>query len=172
MGTQKLSPCDYIPPVSGHTPWQQVTVPRAAFGPGYSHPGPITATRGEQTPWGWSPAMLVGMGWGTWKLSSGLWRLPSSWVDCVSLTPWLRKDSFPKRKKLYLSRLRAEIKNSYSSRSLLLLPVFIDVTVELRLHNHATCVKSAKYHMLLGLAVCFVLLEARPEKTHSMPSSK
>lgn len=54
----------------------------------------------------------------------------------------------------------------------MLLPVFGDVIVELRLYNHATCVKNAKYHMLVGLAVCFMLLEARPGKTRSMPSSK
>lgn len=54
----------------------------------------------------------------------------------------------------------------------LLLPVFIAVILELRLHSHATHVKNANYHMLMGLAVCFMLVEAKPGKTRSMPSSK
>lgn len=54
----------------------------------------------------------------------------------------------------------------------LLLPVFMAAIVELRLHNHITHIKNANYHMLVGLAVCFMLLEAKPGKTWSMPSSK
>lgn len=70
--------------------------PQAAFGPGYSHPDLITPSRGGQ----WdqtSRGCWLTQAEGHEKFHQGFDQTKQL-GGCVSPTPWLRKDSFPKRK--------------------------------------------------------------------------
>lgn len=60
--------------------------------------------------------VLADMGRGAWTIAARLWWLQSSWVDVSHPAVEGRRLLFKerKKKKLYLSRLRAEIKNSYN----------------------------------------------------------